>query len=73
VDEVTSVGDAAFRSKCISVFTDRMKDSGAIVVSHSVPMVRNMCSAGAVLENGKLTYFDDLEEAIVVHNKNMGL
>lgn len=73
VDEITSVGDAAFRSKCVSVFADRMKDSGAIVVSHSMPMVRIMCTAGAVLENGTLTYFDDVEEAITTHNKNMDL
>lgn len=71
VDEVTAVGDAAFREKCVSVFKDRMKDSGAIVVSHSMPVIRSMCSAGAVLENGKLKYFDDLEEAITEHNRNM--
>ncbi len=71
VDEVTAVGDAAFREKCVSVFKERMKDSGAIVVSHSMPVIRSMCSAGAVLENGKLKYFDDLEEAITEHNRNM--
>jgi capsular polysaccharide transport system ATP-binding protein len=71
VDEVTSVGDAAFRQKCTQVFKERMQHSGAIVVSHSMPSIRDMCSAGAVLENGKLTYFDDLEEAIQMHNKSM--
>ncbi len=73
VDEITSVGDMAFRNKCISVFEDRMKDSGAIVVSHSTGVIRKMCTAGAVLENGMLTYYEDLEEAIAMHNKNMGL
>jgi len=73
VDEITSVGDMAFRNKCVAVFEERMKDSGAIVVSHSIGVVRKMCTSGAVLENGKLTYYEDLEEAIVVHNMNMGL
>lgn len=73
VDEITSVGDAVFRDKCMRVFKERMKQSGAIVVSHSIPVIRNMCTAGAVLENGKLTYFDDLEEAIFTHNNNMSL
>jgi capsular polysaccharide transport system ATP-binding protein len=73
VDEITSVGDMAFRNKCVSVFEERMKDSGAIVVSHSIGVVRQMCTSGAVLENGKLTYFEDLEEAIAMHNMNMGL
>lgn len=71
VDEVTSVGDAAFRKKSTEVFQERMANSGAIVVSHSMPTLRQLCVAGAVLENGRLTYFDNLEQAIATHNKNM--
>lgn len=71
VDEVTSVGDVAFRAKSTEVFQSRMADSGAIVVSHSVQVLRQLCTAGAVLENGKLTYFSNLEQAIATHNKNM--
>lgn len=72
VDEVTSVGDAAFRRKSRLVFEERMRNAGAIVVTHSMPEVRALCSAGAVLENGELTYFDDVEEAITQHHANMG-
>ena len=72
VDEVTSVGDAAFRRKSRLVFEERMRTSGAIVVTHSMAEVRQHCSAGAVLENGELTYFDDVEEAIAQHHVNMG-
>ncbi|MDJ0825035.1 MAG: ABC transporter ATP-binding protein [Rhodobacter sp.] len=71
VDEVTSVGDAAFRKHSAEVFKERMRDSSAIVVSHSMPQIRQLCDAGAVLEGGQLTYFDDLEEAIEVHEDNM--
>lgn len=73
VDEVTSVGDAAFKQKSQLVFNDRMKSAGAVVVSHSMSQVRQLCQAGAVLENGRLTYYDDLEEAIEHHHTNMGL
>jgi len=34
VDEVTSVGDAAFRAKSSAVFLDRMQRAGALFVSH---------------------------------------
>lgn len=34
--------------------------------------VRNFCQAVAVLENGKLTYYDDIEEGIAAHQENMG-
>lgn len=73
VDEVTSVGDAAFKAKSKAVFYDRMKQSGGVVVSHSAGMLRSLCDAGAVLENGKLDYYDDIEEAIEVHKFNMGV
>jgi len=71
VDEVTSVGDAAFRAKSSALFRDRMRHAGAIVVSHGMGMIRTLCDAGAVLENGQLLYFDDVEEAIAHHERNM--
>lgn len=73
VDEVTAVGDAAFRMKSGAIFQERMKTAGAIFVSHAMQQVRRLCQAGAVLEGGQLTYFDDIEAAIAQHQKNMGV
>lgn len=73
VDEVTAVGDQAFKAKSNRVFNRRLRTAGAIVVSHSMALLRNICQAGAVLENGRLSYFHDLEEAIDVHMNNMDL
>ncbi|KAA2313665.1 ABC transporter ATP-binding protein [Pseudooceanicola sediminis] len=73
VDEVTSVGDAAFRAKSAEVFRARMQKSGAIVVSHSMPQIRQLCDMGAVLEAGQLHLYEDLEEAIAVHEANMAV
>lgn len=73
VDEVTSVGDANFRTKSAAVFKARMETAGAFVVSHSMTMVRTLCQAGVVLENGKLSYYDDIEAAISHHERNMEL
>lgn len=67
VDEVTSVGDASFKAKSISIFTERMRNRGAIVVNHNPEAMRKMCDHGAVLENGRMTYYHDLEEAIEHH------
>ncbi len=72
VDEVTAVGDAAFRTKSAVVFKDRMTHSGAIVVTHAMPQVRDLCSAAAVLEHGKLYYYKDVEDGIRHHNQTMG-
>ena len=71
IDEVTAVGDASFKAKSARLFADRMRNAGALMVSHSMGQVRQMCDAGAVLEDGKLTYYDDLDEAIEVHQANM--
>ncbi|MFZ1726900.1 MAG: ABC transporter ATP-binding protein [Albidovulum sp.] len=71
VDEVTAVGDAAFRTKSGIVFRARMASAGAIVVSHSMAVLRELCTSGAVLENGKLYYYENLEDAIRHHDRNM--
>lgn len=71
VDEVTAVGDAAFKKKSGAVFRSRMEESGAILVSHSMLQVRDLCEAGAVLEDGTLTYYEDIELAIAHHQRNM--
>jgi len=73
VDEVTSVGDAEFREKSQRVFADRMARSSAIVVTHSMPMIRRMCTMGAVLDRGRLAVFDDIEDAIAYHEHIMGV
>lgn len=72
VDEVTSVGDGYFREKSKAYFRNRLLNSGAILVSHSMSMIRSICSSAAVLHAGNLTYYTDVEEAIRVHQDNMG-
>ena len=71
VDEVTAVGDQSFREKSSALFKARMQNAGAFVVSHSMGMVRDLCQAGLVLEDGQARYFDDIEEAIACHQDNL--
>lgn len=72
VDEVTAVGDANFKTRSRILFNQRMRDSGALLVSHSLRKIRRLCNAAAILESGKLTYFEDLDEAIELHRKSIG-
>jgi len=71
VDEVTSVGDAAFKDKSQALFLDRMKNAGSFMVSHNMEQVRAMCDVGIVLEHGSAVFYEDLEEAIEHHLRNM--
>jgi capsular polysaccharide transport system ATP-binding protein len=70
IDEVTAVGDAAFKRKSRAVFRERVKSAGALMVSHNMRELRRFCDAGMVLHKGKLHYFDHVEDAIAVHERN---
>lgn len=67
IDEVTAVGDAAFAAKSNAILKDRLRSSGAVIVSHSMPLMRELCTSGMVLENGRLFYYARIERAIEHH------
>ncbi|SFE41586.1 ABC transporter ATP-binding protein [Roseivivax sediminis] len=71
VDEVTAVGDAAFSAKSDAVFRERMKTSGAVMVSHAMPKVKKFADHAAILEDGNLTFYEDVEQAIRDHQQLM--
>lgn len=71
IDEVTAVGDAAFSAKSKAILKDRLEQSGAIIVSHSMRLLRRLCTAGALLHEGQLFYYDDINEAIEHHEVMM--
>lgn len=66
VDEVLSVGDADFQSKSVRRMRRLASSEGrtVIFVSHNTGAVARLCNRGIVLENGRATHFDDVEEAI---------
>lgn len=71
IDEVTSVGDAAFRDRSTEMLNLRLEKSAAVVVSHSMGLIRELCSIGAVLINSQARMYDDINEAIAVHESAM--
>ncbi|WP_111431591.1 ABC transporter ATP-binding protein [Rhodobacteraceae bacterium DSL-40] len=71
VDEITAVGDSAFKKKSLAVFKNRLQDAGLLMVSHSTRTILSYCTSGLVLENGKARFFEDVREAVRVHEANM--
>ncbi len=71
VDEVTSVGDAAFRDRSTVLLRERIDESAAIIVSHSMPLMEQLCDAGIVMIDGQARYFEDVKEAIETHEAAM--
>lgn len=71
IDEVAAVGDEAFRKKSSAYLKQRVKSSSAIIVSHSMGLLKDLCNCGIVLINGHAKYYADIDEAINVHKSAM--
>ncbi len=67
IDEVTAVGDGAFRDRSEAMLRARLAGAGAIIVSHSMDLLRRLCGPGAVLENGRIFFYARVERAIEHH------
>lgn len=64
IDEAFSVGDVVFKRKA-AVELNKLKERATLIyVSHSASSVIQHCSAGAVLNLGKLEYYSDIKQAI---------
>lgn len=71
-DEVTSAGDKAFRNKASQAFRKLADKSGLIMVSHSEGTLREFCSAGIWLHEGRAYWFDDIEDAFKNYKESIG-
>jgi capsular polysaccharide transport system ATP-binding protein len=69
IDETTAVGDARFAARCEKLFAERRARSDIIMVSHSAGTIKTYCSRGAVLVEGRLIMFSDVDEAIDLYNR----
>ena len=64
IDEGYAVGDASFRAKSERVFQERKAHSTLLVVAHSTSVIRSNCDNAAILKDGKLLFFNMLDEAL---------
>ncbi|MBT0585061.1 ABC transporter ATP-binding protein [Alteromonas oceanisediminis] len=64
IDEVTSVGDAKFRSRAKEALMEIRKGANIIMVSHQMNELRHFCDSAIVLDRGQLTFHNDLEQGI---------
>lgn len=66
IDEVLAVGDAEFQKKAIGKMKDISKGEGRTVlfVSHNMAAVKSLCTRGIVMENGRVKYNGNIEDAL---------
>ena len=67
IDELTAVGDRKFQEKCREAFADRLSSADVIMVSHQAATVKAYCDMAAILQDGKIRFYDSLEEASEIY------
>ena len=64
VDEIIAVGDEGFKQKSKAALKRKLDRSRVIMVSHSARTIRDYCDYGLLLEDGRLTGYDDLRSLV---------
>jgi lipopolysaccharide transport system ATP-binding protein len=65
VDEVLAVGDAAFQEKCLGKIGDVATGGRTVLfVSHNTAAVARLCTAGVLLEGGRLRLASDIRSVL---------
>ncbi len=69
IDETLSVGDKHFQEKSKKALKEKLESCNFLLVSHSMPTLKEMCDAGIVVNNGSIQYFDNINDAIEKYNE----
>lgn len=69
VDEVLAVGDSEFQKKCLGKMKDVSEREGRTVlfVSHNMAAVKNLCTKGLFMSNGKSTPVEAIDDVISLY------
>jgi capsular polysaccharide transport system ATP-binding protein len=67
IDEGMSVGDHRFHQKCDDELFGKRGDRAMIIVAHQTDIIRDHCDHAAVLEDGALTIYAQVDDAIAAY------
>jgi capsular polysaccharide transport system ATP-binding protein len=70
IDEITAVGDAAFRKKSRAVLEERLSRANVIYTSHNMDEIARLCNQVVLLQPGaQPLVFDDVRAGIAAYQK----
>lgn len=73
VDEVLAVGDAAFQKKCLGKMSEVAKGGRTVLfVSHNMAAVGALCSAGCLLNAGRVSFAGPIDECLACYSRVEG-
>jgi lipopolysaccharide transport system ATP-binding protein len=68
VDEVLSVGDAAFQKKCLGRMNEVSRDGRTVLfVSHNMSAVKALCARGILIDAGQVVCDGNVDEVVNRH------
>jgi len=65
IDEITAVGDAAFRRKCKEALQDKRGSANVIMVSHEEPIQKEQSNAAILLAYGRAECYESIDRALL--------
>ncbi len=68
IDETLSVGDKNFQVKSKAALRKKIENCNVLLVSHSMPILKEICDSGIVVNGGQMQYYEDINEAIQVYD-----
>lgn len=73
LDEVFSVGDLAFQEKSKAIFTKLQKQGKTLLlISHSLATLEGFCDKLLVVNAGKVSKYDSVQEGLAVYKEAAG-
>jgi len=64
IDETLSVGDARFKKKAKEALKKKIENCNVILVSHEMKTLQEMCQTGLMVNDGNLTFYEDIKDGI---------
>lgn len=72
IDEVAAVGDSSFKEKCNFELFEKRGNRAMAIVSHDENYIYEHCDYAAVLVNGRLYNFVDIQQACDFYRVSLG-
>lgn len=73
IDEILAVGDQHFQEKCFAKLKElRDSDKTIVIVSHSLDMIKQICTRGIWINEGKVQLDGKIDEVVDEYIKNCG-
>jgi ABC-type polysaccharide/polyol phosphate transport system ATPase subunit len=73
VDEALAVGDAGFQVKCVERMMKLVQEGRTLIfVSHTLPLVRVVCTRGLLLEAGRVAFSGTADEVVTHYLDRVG-